>query len=82
MSEKKEIAISMLKNIPEEKIEFVIEFFHQLETGEGRNEEKLTPKMKAFYQLENIRKKFPSDIVIDYGKELAEARDEKYNSIS
>lgn len=38
--------------------------------------------MKAFNQLENIRKNNPKDIVIDYEKELAEARDEKYNNIN
>ena len=80
MSERKERALAMLKDMPEEKIEFVIEFFQQLETSAERKEKKLTPKMKAFNQLENIRKNFPENIVIDYGRELAEARDEKYNS--
>lgn len=36
--------------------------------------------MKAFNQLENMRKNFPENIVIDYDRELAEAKDEKYNS--
>lgn len=80
MSKRKEMAMAMLKDMPEEKIEFVIEFFQQLETMTGRNEKKLTPKIKAFNQLENIRKNFPENIVIDYDRELAEARDEKYNS--
>ncbi len=80
MSKRKEMAMAMLKDMPEEKIEFVIEFFQQLETRTGRQEKKLTPKIKAFNQLENIRKNFPENIVIDYDRELAEARDEKYNS--
>ncbi|MCX4328093.1 MAG: hypothetical protein OSJ45_12465 [Lachnospiraceae bacterium] len=80
MSKRKEMAMAMLKDMPEEKIEFVIEFFQQLETRTGRKEKKLTPKIKAFNQLENIRKNFPENIVIDYDRELAEARDEKYNS--
>lgn len=82
MSERKKMAMTMLQNMPEEKIEFVIEFFQQLETDAERKEKKLTPKMKAFNQLEGIRKKNPENIVIDYDKELAEARDEKYNSIN
>lgn len=80
MSERKEMAIAMLKDMPEEKIEFVIEFFQQLETKAVRKEKNLTSKIKAFKQLENIRKNFPENIVIDYNRELAEARDEKYNS--
>lgn len=80
MSERKEMAIAMLKDMPEEKIEFVIEFFQQLETKTERKGKKLTPKMKAFNQLESIRKNFPENTITDYDRELAEARDEKYNS--
>lgn len=49
-----------------------------------RKEKKLSPKIEAFNQLENIRRKNSKDIVINYEKELAEARDERrkiYQSI-
>lgn len=38
MSERKEMAMAMLENMPEDKIEFIIEFFQQLETSAERKE--------------------------------------------
>lgn len=66
-----------MQRMPEDKVDFVIEFIRQLEiqTEEGIG---LTTKMQAFQRLEALRKQTVPDTVLDYEKELAEARDEKY----
>lgn len=38
----------------------------------------LTTKMQAFQRLEELRKQTVPDTVLDYDKELADAREEKY----
>ena len=54
-------------------MDFVIEFIRQMEI-QTNDKSGLTPKMQAFQSLEALRKQ----TVPDYGRELAEARDEKY----
>lgn len=73
MSEKKKEAVALLERMPEDKVEFVIEFIRQMEI-QTNDKSGLTPKMQAFQSLEALRKQ----TVPDYGRELAEARDEKY----
>ena len=73
MSEKKQETVALLERMPEDKVEFVIEFIRQMEI-QANDKSGLTPKMQAFQRLETLRKL----TVPDYGRELAEARDEKY----
>lgn len=77
MSEKKREAAALLERMPEDKVDFVIEFIRQMEIRAGQNRE-LTPKMQAFQRLEALRKQTAGNAALDYDKELAEARDEKY----
>lgn len=77
MSEKKREAVALLERMPEDKVDVVLEFIRQLEVQtDGKNG--LTTKMQAFQRLEELRKQTVPDTVLDYDKELAEARDEKY----
>ncbi len=77
MSEKKKEAVALLERMPEDKVEFVIEFIRQMEI-QANDKSGLTLKMQAFQRLEALRKQTVPDTVPDYGQELAEARDEKY----
>lgn len=77
MSEKKREALALLEQMPEDKVDFVIEFIRQLEIEPKRKEE-LSPQMQAFQRLEALRKQTIPNTDLDYDKELAEARDEKY----
>ena len=73
MSEKKQETVALLERMPEDKVDFVIEFIRQMEI-QANDKSGLTLKMQAFQRLEALRKQ----TVPDYGRELAEARDEKY----
>ena len=73
MSEKKQETVALLERMPEDKVDFVIEFIRQMEI-QTNDKSGLTPKMQAFQSLEALRKQ----TVPDYGRELAEARGEKY----
>ena len=77
MSEKKKEAVALLERMPEDKVDFVIEFIRQMEI-QANDKSGLTLKMQAFQRLEALRKQTVPDTVPDYGQELAEARDEKY----
>ena len=77
MSEKKQETVALLERMPEDKVEFVIEFIRQMEI-QANDKSGLTLKMQAFQRLEALRKQTVPDTVPDYGQELAEARDEKY----
>ncbi len=77
MSEKKREAVALLERMPEDKVDFVIEFIRQMEIQADYKSE-LTPKMQAFQKLETLRKQTAPDAVLDYDRELAEARNEKY----
>ena len=77
MSEKKREAVALLERMPEDKVDFVIEFIRRMEI-QTEDKSELTPKMQAFQRLEALRKQTVPDIVPDYDKELAGARDEKY----
>lgn len=77
MTEKKEEAVALLERMPEDKVDFVIEFIRQM-TVQADDKSGLSPKMQAFQRLEALRRQTVPDTVLDYGQELAEARDEKY----
>ena len=77
MSEKKKEVVALLEQIPEDKVDFVIEYIRQM-TIQADDKSGLSPKMQAFQRLEALRKQTAPDIVLDYAQELAEARDEKY----
>lgn len=77
MSKKKREAFLLLEQMPDDKIDFVIEFIRRMEIGTN-SVEKITPKMQAFQRLETLRKQTLSCSDINYDRELAEAREEKY----
>ncbi len=68
-------AIKLLEQIPEDKIIFIIQIMQGMKglyTEEDRKE-----REEAFFHLEKMRKKVPD---LDYDKELAAYREEKYGS--
>ena len=77
MSALKETAVQMIQELPEEQIRFVIQY---IQTLEMKTKETVTPKMKNFLELEKML--IPASQEIDYDKELAEAREEKYGYIN
>jgi hypothetical protein len=79
MSERKQEAVQMIDRLPEEKVEFVIQYIRQLEITSLNKEAEPSPKMKAFLELEKML--VPAAEDLDYNRELAEARDEKYGYI-
>lgn len=77
MSALKETAVQMIQELPEEQIRFVIQY---IQTLEMKTKETVTSKMKNFLELEKML--IPASQEIDYDKELAEAREEKYGYIN
>ena len=72
-------AIQLVEQMPEEQMPYVIQFIKGLKDGRYHKMElsgDATPKMKAFLELEELLAPVSPDL--DYDKELAEARDEKY----
>ncbi len=73
-------AVQLVKQVPEEQVPNVIQYIHSLigKVGFDRSletEPNVSPKMKAFLELEEMVKPVPE---LDYKKELEEARAEKY----
>ncbi len=78
-------AIKLVEQMPEEQMPRVIQYIQTLidkalgaercSEGEGT----VTPKMSAFLELEKML--VPASQELDYDKELAKARDEKYGHI-
>lgn len=77
MSELKQAAVQMIDKLPEEKVQYVIQYIQQLELPVSKK--KVTSKMQAFLDLESMIT--ASDEEIDYQRELAQAREEKYGNI-
>lgn len=73
-------AMQLIERLPEEKFPYLIQFIRELEIGTPKYEGKITPKMKAFMELEQMLVPVSDDL--DYDEELAKARDEKYGNIS
>ncbi|MCM1283218.1 MAG: hypothetical protein NC180_02675 [Muribaculaceae bacterium] len=75
-------AIQLIEQIPEEQMPTVIQYMKILKSNALKKEqfshpgETLTSEMKAFLELEQML--FPIQNELDYEKELAEARQEKY----
>lgn len=85
MTALKQEAIQLVEQMPEEQMPYIIRYINTLKsndlnTGQFPNRNyALTPKMKAFLELEQML--VPVDGELDYEKELAEARQEKYGHI-
>lgn len=73
-------AMQLVQQLPEDQVPNIIQYLHSLigKVGFDRpreSEASVSPKMKAFMELESMVKPVPE---LDYKKELGEARDEKY----
>ena len=75
-------AIQLVEQMPEEQMPYVIQYIHTLKNKGLKTNQILaselpvTPKMAAFLELEKML--VPALPELDYDKELAEARNEKY----
>ncbi len=82
MTALKNEAIQLVKQMSEEQMPYIIQYIRQLNRGNFHrekfysNQATVTPKMKAFLELEDML--IPVSQELDYDKELAEARDKKY----
>lgn len=77
-------AIQLVEQMPEEQMPYVIQYIQSLKESVldinlTLGEMEVSPKMKAFWDLEKMI--VPISEELDYDKELAEARDEKYGCI-
>ncbi len=78
-------AIQLMEQIPEEQMPSVIQYMKVLKSNVlkerqfSHTKETLSPEMKAFLELEQML--VPIQEELDYDKELAEARQEKYGHI-
>lgn len=83
MTALKREVIQLVEQMPEEQMPYVIQYIHTLkskDTEQIPNSEPLsTPKMNAFLELEKML--VPVSLELDYDKELAEARNDKYGYI-
>ena len=74
-------AIQLVEQMPDEQMPYVIQYIQSLKESVldinlTLGEIEVSPKMKAFWDLEKMI--VPISGELDYDKELAEARDEKY----
>lgn len=77
-------AIQLVEQMPEEKMPYVIQYIQAIKDNVlnidlSLGEIEISPKMKAFWELEKMIVPISSEL--DYDKELAEARDEKYGCL-
>lgn len=77
-------AIQLVEQMPEEQMPYVIQYIQALKDRvlEGDiilREIDMSPKMRAYRELERMIVPIPEEL--DYDKELAEARDEKYGRL-
>lgn len=85
MTALKREVIQLVEQMPEEQMPYVIQYIHTLKSKDLRTNQILdsdltvTPKMAAFQELEKML--VPISPELDYDKELAEARNEKYGYI-
>nr|WP_305135950.1 UDP-N-acetylenolpyruvoylglucosamine reductase [uncultured Schaedlerella sp.] len=73
MTQIRQDAIKLLEQIPEDKIIFIIQIMQGLKGLD--TDEDMRQREEAFLHLEKMRKKVPD---LDYDRELAEYREEKY----
>lgn len=80
MTELRREAIRLLEQMPEEQISKVIRYMHTLKeqvlNADQIIDSNIAIKMRAFQELEEML--FPISAELDYDKELAEVREEKY----
>lgn len=82
MTALKREVIQLVEQMPEEQMPYVIQYIHTLKNKDLRADQimdrelPVTPKMAAFQELEKML--IPMSLELDYDKELAEARNEKY----
>lgn len=74
MTALKHEAIQLVEQMPEEQMPYIIQYIRGLNSGHIHTA--VTPKMEAFLELEEML--VPLGRELDYDKELAEARNEKY----
>lgn len=74
MTKNRQDAIEMLKNMPEDKIIFIIQM---MEAIQETHDDDTSQRKEAFEHLQNMRKKV---IDLDYDNELAAYREEKYGN--
>lgn len=80
MTAMRQQAMQLIKQIPEDQVPNIVRYLHSLigKVGSDRpleREASVTPKLKAFRDLEVMVRPVPE---LDYRKALEEARDEKY----
>lgn len=73
-------AVQLVQQVPEDQVPNIIQYLHSLigKVGIDRpheSETNISPKLKAFLDLEQMVKPVPE---LDYEKELEEVRDKKY----
>lgn len=78
-------AIQLVEQMPEDQVTHIIQYIRSLIEKNTSNENafhnvEITPKMAAFLELEEMLVPISQDL--DYKKELAEARDEKYGNLN
>ncbi|MDO5418328.1 MAG: dihydrodipicolinate reductase [Lachnospiraceae bacterium] len=74
----KERAVEMIKNLPDDKVKFVINILEGLDGLYG-NQEKVTASQRAYQNLQQYRRNGSSEI--DYKEELVQALEEKYENL-
>ena len=79
MTALKQEIIHLVEQMPEEKMPDIIRFIKRL-GRENFHVDERSDKMKAFQELEDML--MPVSHELDYDKELAEARDEKYGYLA
>lgn len=77
MTKIRQDAIKLLEEIPEDKIIFIVQIMQGMKGL--YDEEDMSEREEAFKRLEKMKKKVPD---LDYDKELALYREEKYGNAS
>lgn len=82
MTDVKEKAIELITELSDDKVVYIIQILQSLKGIYGQTDSTMSndwDKEKAFEALEKLRKKIPK---LDYEKELAESREERYANIN
>lgn len=80
MTRIKEKAVEMIQRMPDDDMLYVINILQNLEEMTTKKDVDRKQAMAAYQDLMKYRGRLPEDFEAD--KELAEAREEKYGSIS
>lgn len=82
MTDVKEKAIELINELSDDKVIYIIQILQSLKGLYGQADSTMLndlDKEKAFESLEKLRKKIPE---LNYEKELAESREERYANIN